>query len=129
MHRFQDGQRRTLTQKITLLQLLNHTSGLRDYGALYWVSGKNLRDFAEEHIFRPLGMTHTQIRNDHTLLIPHRVLAYDPAEGGGYKLSVPYAEEIGGGMVQSSLEDLHKWDDNFYSGQVGAPILRRRWRM
>jgi CubicO group peptidase (beta-lactamase class C family) len=156
-------------QKITILQLLNHTSGLRDYGVLYslagidnddvigdedalqfvvrqrelnfppgsdWqysnsgyyllslvvrrVSGKSLKDFADENIFRPLGMSHTQIRNDHTSLIPHRVLAYDTGENGRYKLSVPYAEETGGGMVHTSLDDLQKWDANFYSGQVGG---------
>jgi len=83
------------------------------------VSGKSLKDFVAENVFRPLGMMHTQFRNDHTELIAHRALAYDPTGDGGYKLSVPYAEENGDGMLQTSIADLQKWDENFYSEHVG----------
>jgi CubicO group peptidase (beta-lactamase class C family) len=159
-------------ESITLLHLLNHTSGLRDYVALLllagvhtdnvttdddalgvivrqrglnfvpgsdWqyggsgyfllslvvkrVSGKTLKDFAAENIFRPLGMAYTQYRNDHASLIPKRVLAYEPTESGGYRLSVSYAEQNGDGMVHTSIEDLQKWDENFYSGRVGGRDL------
>src|SRR3954471_12570553 len=37
-------------------------------------SGKTLRDFAAERIFKPLGMTNTEFRDDHTSLIPRRAL-------------------------------------------------------
>jgi hypothetical protein len=87
------------------------------------VSGKNLRKFAGENIFRALGMTHTQYRNDHTSLIPHRALGYDRNEKGDYTLSVSYAEETGDGAVHTSIEDLQKWDENFYSGQIGGKDL------
>lgn len=157
-------------QKITILHLLNHTSGLRDYLTLMhlagfnmdsvttdedalqlitrqkalnfapgseWlysntgffllsiivkrVSGKTLHEFAAEHIFRPLGMTHTQYRDDHAALIPNRAMAYDPKEiADGYKLDVSYFEQTGDGAVHTSVEDLLKWDENFYSGQVGG---------
>lgn len=159
-------------QKITILNLLNHTSGIRDYGFLFplagvnddnvttdddalgiigrqkglnfppgteWqysnsgyfllslivkrVSGKTLKDFAFENVFHPLGMLHTQYRNDHTALIPHRALAYSPGENGGYRLSVSYAEATGDGMVQTTIEDLIKWDENFYTGKVGGKEL------
>jgi CubicO group peptidase (beta-lactamase class C family) len=30
------------------------------------VSGKSLKEFAAENIFQPLGMAHTQHRDDHT---------------------------------------------------------------
>ncbi len=84
------------------------------------VSGKTLKDFAAEQIFQPLGMVHSQYRNDHTSLIPHRALAYDRGENGSYKLSVSYAETTGDGMVHTSIEDLQKWDESFYSEQVGG---------
>jgi CubicO group peptidase (beta-lactamase class C family) len=89
------------------------------------VSGKNLKDFAQENIFQPLGMTHTQFRNDHTALIPHRALAYDPTEDGGYRLDVPYFEEGASGQVHTSIEDLQKWDENLYSGKVGGNDFTR----
>jgi len=157
-------------KRITLLQLLNHTSGLRDYLTLMelagintdsvttdedalqiiarqkalnfapgsdWlysntgyfllsiivkrVSGKTLREFAAENIFVPAGMTHTQYRDDHTALIPNRAMAYDPREiKDGYTLDVSYFEQTGDGAVHTSVEDLLKWDENFYSGQVGG---------
>jgi Beta-lactamase len=84
------------------------------------VSGKTLKDFAAENIFQPLGMMHSQFRSDHTFLIPNRALAYEQGEDGAYKLSVSYAEENGDGMVHTSVEDLQKWDENFYSAEIGG---------
>jgi hypothetical protein len=85
------------------------------------VSGKTLREFAAENIFIPLGMTHTQFRDDHTALIANRAMAYDPKElKDGYALNVSYFEQTGDGAVHTSVEDLLKWDENFYSGQVGG---------
>ena len=157
-------------QKITILHMLNHTSGLRDYLALMelaginidsvttdddalalitrqkalnfapgseWlysntgffllsvivkrVSGKTLREFAAENIFAPLDMTHTQYREDHTLLITNRALAYDEKEKkDGYTLNVSYFEQTGDGAVHTSVEDLQKWDENFYNPLVGG---------
>src|SRR5437588_8843102 len=156
-------------QKITILNLLNHTSGLRDYLGLLGMAGINgdnvttdddalalltrqknlnftpgtdwrysntgffllsvivkrvskmtLREFASKNIFEPLGMNHTTFRDDHTMLIPHRALAYDPGDKSGYKLDVSYFEQLGDGAVHTSVEDLAKWDENFYSGQLGG---------
>jgi CubicO group peptidase (beta-lactamase class C family) len=159
-------------KKINILNLLNHTSGLRDYLTLMelagvntdsvttdehalaiiarqkalnfdpgseWLysntgffllsvivkraSGKTLRDFAGENIFAPLGMTHTQFRDDHTSLIANRAMAYEPKEKGkgeGYTLDVSYFEQTGDGAIHTSVEDLQKWDENFYSAQVGG---------
>jgi CubicO group peptidase (beta-lactamase class C family) len=157
-------------QKVTILQLLNHTSGLRDYLTLFelaginidsvttdadaltlitrqktlnfaagsdWLysntgffllsvivqraSGKTLREFATDNIFAPLEMTHTQYRDNHTALIANRALAYDEQEGkSGYKLNVSYFEQTGDGAVHTSVEDLQKWDENFYSPRVGG---------
>src|SRR6185312_15350596 len=89
------------------------------------VSGMTLEDFASKNIFHPLGMTHTTYRDDHTMLIPHRALAYDPKDKdkGGYKLDVSYFEQLGDGAVHTSVQDLAKWDENFYSAQVGGKNL------
>src|SRR5258708_13024187 len=85
------------------------------------VSGKTLREFAGENIFTPLAMTHTQFRDDHTSLIADRALAYDAKEkSAGYRLNVSYFEQTGDGAVHTSVEDLSKWDENFYSGQIGG---------
>jgi CubicO group peptidase (beta-lactamase class C family) len=159
--------------KITILHLLNHTSGLRDYLALFelagvnidsvttdedalaiiarqkslnfdpgtqWlysnsgffllsiivkrVSGKSLPEFAAENIFSPLEMKATAYRDDHTRIVPNRALAYDPKEkGGGFSLDISYFEQTGDGAVHTSVEDLLKWDENFYSAKVGGPAF------
>src|SRR6266852_1343205 len=57
----------------------------------------------------------------HTSLIANRAMAYDAKEkGGGYSLNVSYFEQTGDGAVHTSVEDLLKWDENFYSGQIGG---------
>jgi hypothetical protein len=69
-------------------------------------------------------MAHTQYRDNHTSLIAERALAYDPNENKeGYTLNVSYFEQTGDGAVHTSVEDLLKWDENFYSGQVGGKIF------
>jgi CubicO group peptidase (beta-lactamase class C family) len=82
-------------------------------------SGKSLRDFAAERIFRPLGMTHTEFRDDHTSLIPHRALGYQPS-GSTFRISQPEFDVVGDGGAYSTIEDLAKWDANFQSGRVGG---------
>ena len=42
------------------------------------VSGKSLNAFAQEHIFKPLGMEHTLYQDDHTQIIKNRATGYDP---------------------------------------------------
>jgi len=54
-------------------------------------------------------------------LIANRAMAYDPKERkDGYTLNISYFEQTGDGAVHTSVEDLLKWDENFYSGQVGG---------
>jgi CubicO group peptidase (beta-lactamase class C family) len=82
-------------------------------------SGQSLRTFAAERIFKPLGMTHTEFRDDHTSLIPQRALGYEPS-GQTYRISQPETDVVGDGGVYSTVEDLAKWDANFRSGRVGG---------
>ncbi|MGH7616224.1 MAG: serine hydrolase domain-containing protein [Gemmatimonadaceae bacterium] len=82
-------------------------------------SGQSLREFADARIFRPLGMTHTMFRDDHTMLVPQRAIGYQPA-GVGYRLSQPEFDVVGDGGMYSTVQDLAKWDENFTTGRVGG---------
>ena len=42
------------------------------------VSGKSLREFADERIFKPLGMAHTHFHDDYTMVVKGRTFAYSP---------------------------------------------------
>ncbi len=86
-------------------------------------SGKTLREFAPERIFTPLGMSSTQILDDHTLVIPRRAASYAPRRDGGFRLEIANWEQTGDGAVQTTVEDLAKWDRNFYDPKVGGPAL------
>ncbi|MDQ3997248.1 MAG: serine hydrolase [Gemmatimonadota bacterium] len=84
------------------------------------VSGKSLAQFADDNIFRPLGMRHTRFNNDHTAVVPGRATGYARRDGGGYSISMSDFEQTGDGGVLTSVEDLQRWDENFYTGQVGG---------
>ena len=82
-------------------------------------SGRTLRDFAAERIFVPLGMRHTQYNDAHARIIPGRATGYRKAEGGGFEIDMSDWEQTGDGAVQTTVEDLSRWDQNFYEPRVG----------
>ena len=84
------------------------------------VSGKTLAQFAAERIFTPLGMTHTRFNNDHMAVIPNRATGYAPRDSGGWATAMSNFEQMGDGAVQTSIEDMLRWDENFYTGTVGG---------
>ncbi|HTE46860.1 MAG TPA: serine hydrolase domain-containing protein [Gemmatimonadaceae bacterium] len=82
-------------------------------------SGQSLRDFAAERIFKPLGMTHTEFRDNHTALIPNRAQGYEPT-AGTFRVSEPEFDVVGDGGAYSTIDDLAKWDANFRTPIVGG---------
>jgi hypothetical protein len=69
-------------------------------------------------------MTHTLYRTSHTLLVPNRALAYDPVpKNPGFTLDISYFEQTGDGAVHTTVGDLLKWDENFYSASIGGKTL------
>src|SRR6185437_14686434 len=161
-------------QRITINELVHHTSGLRDFWALVEtagmrlddtyavsdvldlaarqkhlefvpgteydysntgyvvlgeivrrVSGESLARFAADEIFKPLGMTHTHFQDDHTVIVPGRAYAYAPRDGG-WRIDVWNNDIVGQGGLMTTVEDLQKWDENFYTGRVGGPRFLAR---
>lgn len=88
-----------------------------------WASGQSLRDLAAARIFAPLGMSRTQYRADHTLLIRGRALAYARRANGDFRMSMPYFDLIGDGGLFSTVEDLARWDESFSAPRVGGPTF------
>lgn len=146
----------TYPTPVTLEQLLNHTSGLRDWGdvaqlggwprttaaytneealsiayrqrALNYVpgteysytntgyvlaaevvrrvSGRTLSQFSQERIFKPLGMTRTQWRDDFRRIVPGRAVAY---RAGPYQ-EMPFESTYGHGGLLTTVSDLLIWN-------------------
>jgi CubicO group peptidase (beta-lactamase class C family) len=84
---------------------------------------KSLAQFAAENIFQPLAMKHTLFFDDHTLVVPNRVAAYDCKNG---RFLVDWSTSydlVGGGGLMSSVDDLLLWDRNFSANKLGKGTL------
>jgi CubicO group peptidase (beta-lactamase class C family) len=86
------------------------------------VSGKSLRAFAQEQIFAPLGMQSTHFHDDHRMEVANRATGYAPA-ASGFQVVMSNWEQTGDGAVHTSVEDLLRWDNNFYEPKVGGQAL------
>jgi len=164
-------------QRVTIDELVHHTSGIRDFWALvdaagmrfddgygvddvvrlaarqrhlnfspgteynysntgyvllgvivHRVTGLTLRQFAANEIFNPLGMVDSHYHDDHNEPVRGRAIAYTPmpAKLGAFRIDVWNNDIVGQGGVMTTVEDLQKWDENFYTGHVGGPTLLAR---
>lgn len=161
-------------QVITVDRLLNHTSGLRDWGAVAalagWprgtristqndflgivakqkalnfepgaessysntgynllteivrrVSGKSLADFSRETFFGPLGMTHTQWRDNFRRIVPNRAQAYD-LKGDRYEQDMPFEDTYGNGGLLTTVGDMLIWNRALDSGKLGKLVTTK----
>jgi CubicO group peptidase (beta-lactamase class C family) len=154
---------------ITIRHLLHHTSGLREYEALIFfsgrgnenahsekemlnliarqkninfkpgskyqytnsgflllgaivkrVSGKSLRAFADENIFKPLGMKSTVFRDDRTEVIKNRASGYITGPGGRVRMRTSLDDLVGDGGLLTNVEDLSLWVQNYSEPKVGS---------
>jgi CubicO group peptidase (beta-lactamase class C family) len=149
----------TYERTITIRHLLNHTSGLRDWGEIAalagWprgtrahthddvldilhhqralnyppgdrysytnsgynllaiivsrVSGQPFASFTRERLFKPLGMTSTQWRDDYRRIVKGRAQAYSRSTGGQWELNMPFEYVHGNGGLLTTVSDLLTW--------------------
>lgn len=162
---------------ITIQMLLNHTSGLKDWGSVGsltgWprttrvysqdlalqimskqkstnytpgteysysnsnysllvtiverVSGKSLATFTEENLFKPLGMTNTQWRDNFREVVPNRAIAYRK-QNEVYEQLMPFEDIHGHGGLLTTTGDLLKWNTLLETHSLGGkPVYN--WRI
>lgn len=90
------------------------------------VSGMTLREFAEERIFGPLGMTSTHFHDDHQTIVPDRAYGYRHSSGEGWKISIPDFAIVGASSLFTTVEDMAQWDRNLRDQVLGDGALYER---
>ena len=89
-------------------------------------SGKSLREFAEEKIFKPLGMVNTRFHDDISEVIKNRATGYSLRRDGGFSVETARSDRVGDGGLSTTIDDLVLWDKLFYDNKLsGGPELVR----
>ena len=81
-------------------------------------SGKSLADFSVERIFRPLGMAHTQWRDDYSEIVKGRATAYSLGPDAAYHQDMSFTNVYGNGGLLTTVGDLLVWAENFWTPRV-----------
>ena len=90
------------------------------------VTGTPFPQWMQEHVFGPLGMTHTMIRADRGQIVPHSAQGYVHADSGGFREAGDLAASYGAGGIYTTVGDLAKWLRNFHQPTVGnAHVIER----
>ena len=84
------------------------------------VSGKSLREFADENIFKPLGMKNTRFDDNRFEIVKNRAHGYMVGPGNSIRARSTLDDLVGDGGILTSVEDLYLWDQNFYDPKVGG---------
>ena len=103
-------------------------------------SGMSFAEFLGKRIFEPLSMGDSLLNDDPTTVIPHRATGYadrsnadiarelrsvgiNVRDGAGYVRLPRVSPHFGGSGVFSSVEDLAKWDADFYRHRLAGPAF------
>lgn len=94
------------------------------------VTAVSLRKYADSVFFKPLGMNNTVFHSDHSEIVVNRTSAYELTDeqpvggpstsGQRWAISIPVFDNYGATSLFTTVEDLAKWDENFYTHQVGG---------
>ena len=83
------------------------------------VSGRRYADFLKEAIFDPLGMHDTLVLDERRHAGPRLALAYEKRNGRWEDITYsPENYEYGDGGVESTVNDLFKWDEALNAGKL-----------
>lgn len=83
-------------------------------------SGLSLREYADKHIFQPLGMQNSIFGDNNRRIIRNRAFAYGKNSDGSFNSMLMRFDLVGSGGLYSTVEDLFLWDQNLYNNKIGT---------
>ncbi len=92
------------------------------------VSGTPFRQFVIERVFRPLGMTRSDVRVVMEQVIAGMATGYWGHDPGSLYQAIPPFSFAGHTGIVTTVRDLALWDANFYAPRVGTPALLESMR-
>jgi len=84
------------------------------------VGGQSFREWTDERLFQPLGMTSTHFHDDHTEVVPRRASGYASDGDGGFQAVANNLTALGSSSLYTTVEDLARWIANFETADVGG---------
>jgi CubicO group peptidase (beta-lactamase class C family) len=87
------------------------------------VSGVSFSSFIKDRIFTPLGMTHSYVEESISQVIPRRATGYWGHDPTKLRTTRPVNAFAGPNGIVTSVEDLARWDQNFYEPRVGTAAI------
>lgn len=87
------------------------------------ITGKSFREYMEETIFKPLGMTNSHFHDESHEIIKNKANPYMLAENDVLMRALLNHEIVGNTGLFTSAGDLAKWIMNFMQPKIGGPNL------
>lgn len=90
------------------------------------VTGKTFRQWTDENIFRPLGMTNTHFHDDHTELVSNKAYGYARDSNGKFNAVSDSLTALGSSSLYTSIDDLARWVMNLDDPKIGGQAVLER---
>ena len=84
------------------------------------ISGESFRAWTGKNLFQPLGMKHTQVRDDPAEIVPNIADPYAPGDERKFHRVESQLAAQGSSSLLISAEDMGKWLLNFETGRIGG---------
>ena len=83
------------------------------------ISGLTFPDFMKQHVFGPIGMSHTMVRGDRHGTVPGATEGYTRGTNGEWRTLGDLPASMGAGAIYTTLGDLQRWVENYAHPRVG----------
>ncbi len=88
-------------------------------------SGMTFREYTQQRIFEPLGMSRTHFSDDYLEVVPGRAESYSPDGDGGFVRQPNQLTALASSSLNTTIDDFVLWMRNYETGQAGSREMVR----